>query len=69
MKKIIKNQNIKDGSVFSDYVVQPAHFKDIEPEVKRGKWDLVIPSRIVTILLIIYYILATMLNTKHSPIK
>lgn len=32
-EKIIKNQNIKDGSVFSDYVVQPAHFKDIEPEV------------------------------------
>lgn len=44
---------------FSNYLVQPAHLKDAEPETNKGKWNLIIPSRIVTILLTIYYVLTT----------
>lgn len=45
--------------VFSNYLVQPVHLKDAESETNKGKWNLFIPSRTVTILLTIYYVLTT----------
>lgn len=47
--------------VFSNYLVQPAHIKDAEPETNKRKWNLIIPSRIVNYF--VDHLLCT--NTKH----